>query len=244
MSATRRFKVDPPLEAGTVVLREEEARHLALVLRGRGGDRVTLFDGAGREADAEVVDAGAKTATCRTRGALRHVPAPRCLVEVACAFPRAGAADDVVRVAVEAGALAIRPLVTERGVWKPDDPGEGQRPERFLRAAIAALKQSGLAWMPDILPPATPADLPIPADTLAIVGSTAPEAVPLSSLLVSRRGYARALVIVGPEGGLTRAEEEALSARGAHRARAAPGTLRVETAVVVLLSQVLAFGAQ
>jgi 16S rRNA (uracil1498-N3)-methyltransferase len=239
----RRFKVDPPLAPGPVVLHGEEARHLRVVLRAQAGDRVRLFDGEGREAEAEIAGIGRDEVTCRVAGAVRVVPAPACRIELVCAFPRAGAADDVVRVAVEVGATAIRPLVAERGVWRPEDPGESQRPERFVRAAVAALKQGGLSWMPELLPPAEPADLSFLPEDVVLVGSVAPGAAPIAEVVAKRRPITRAVVIVGPEGGLTEREEKLLVAKGAVPARAGSGILRVETAVVVLVSHVVSHSA-
>jgi 16S rRNA (uracil1498-N3)-methyltransferase len=244
MSAVRRFKAPAPLAAGCVELAGEEARHLRVVLRGRAGDKVVLFDGAGREAEAEIVGVGRDSVECRVAGPVRLVDPPACRVELVCALPRAGAADDVVRVAVEAGASAIRPLIAERGVWRADDAGDAQRSERFTRAAVAALKQAGLAWMPELLPASAPADLAFAPGDLAIVGSVRPGAVPIREALEPLRPIRRAAVVVGPEGGLTEDEERVLVERGAVPVRAGPGTLRVETAAIVLVSHVLSFGPE
>jgi 16S rRNA (uracil1498-N3)-methyltransferase len=138
---------------------------------------------------------------------------------------------------------AIRPLIAERGVWRPDESPSDQRDARFMKAAIAGLKQSGLAWLPRILPPATPAELEFVDSGLVVLGSAAADAAPIRELLERRRGISRATVIVGPEGGLTESEERALVSKGAARVRAGPGTLRVETAVVVLVSLVASLGA-
>jgi 16S rRNA (uracil1498-N3)-methyltransferase len=241
MTGLRRFKTAPPLVEGPVTLAGEEARHLRAVLRGRPGDRVVLFDGAGREGEAEVTRVGRDEVECRILGEVRAIAAPRCRVELVCALPRAGAADDVVRVAVEAGATAIRPLVASRGVWRPEDPVEAQRSDRFERAAVAALKQSGLAWMPELLAPASPADLRFDPDVLVLLGSVSEAASPIREVLEKRRPVERAVVVVGPEGGLTPEEEEAIVAKGAAPVRCGPGILRVETAVIALVSHVISF---
>jgi 16S rRNA (uracil1498-N3)-methyltransferase len=241
VTGPRRFKVPAPLAQGEVVLSGEEARHLRTVLRARAGERAVLFDGAGGEADVEVVTVGREDVVCRTLGALRAIPPPLYRLELACALPRAGAADDVVRVAVEAGATAIRPLVTARGVWRPDDPVEAQRPERFERAAAAALKQGGLAWMPELLPAVAVGDLAWAPRDLAFLGSVAPGSIPIREALDARRPIERAVVIVGPEGGLTTDEEAGLIGKGAVPVRCGRGILRVETAVIALVSHVVSF---
>ena len=78
---------------------------------------------------------------------------------------------------------------------------------------------------------------------LVVLGSAAGDAAPIRELLERSRGISRATVIVGPEGGLTEVEERDLVSKGAVRVRAGPGTLRVETAVVVLVSLVASLGA-
>jgi 16S rRNA (uracil1498-N3)-methyltransferase len=241
MTGPRRLKTAPPLAEGQVTLEGEEARHLRAVLRARPGDRVTLFDGAGREAEAEVIQVGRDEVACRTVSAVRAIAPPRCRVELVCALPRAGAADDVVRVAVEVGATGIRPLVTSRGVWRPEDPVEAARRDRFERAAVAALKQSGLAWMPEFLAPASPGDLVFAPGGLAILGSVSEASAPIREVLEKRRPIASAVVVVGPEGGLTPDEEETIVEKGATPVRCGPGILRVETAVIALVSHVVSF---
>lgn len=233
----RRFKVDLPLDPGPVFLEGEEGRHLRVVLRARAGERITVFDGAGHEAEAEVLDAGRDRVSCRVAGPVRVVPKPACTIELVCALPRAGAADDVVRVAVEVGATAIRPLIAERGVWRPEG-GEVAASKGFVRASVAALKQSGRSWMPDLLPAVDAAGLPIAAGELAILGSVGEGSVPVRDVLSRRHPTPRTVVIVGPEGGLTAREEEILVSKGAIRVHAGRAILRVETAVIVLVSHV------
>ena len=57
----RRFHCPDLPRSGEAVLSGDECRHLAGVIRARPGDRVGLFDGEGREVEAEVVEVGFPT---------------------------------------------------------------------------------------------------------------------------------------------------------------------------------------
>lgn len=235
---TRRFLAPAPLVAGAFDLPPDEARHLAVVLRAAPGDRVEATDGAGREADAVVVSLGRGAARLRTEGPVRDVPRPPPL-ELWAALPRAGGADDVVRVATELGATTIRPLRAERGVWRPSDDADGARSERFRKAAVAALKQCKGAWLPALPPAASPADLALGDGDVACFGSPAADAAPALAVVAAARG-GRVVVLVGPEGGFTAEEERLLRERGARAARIGRHVLRVETAATALLAVVIA----
>lgn len=231
---TRRFLVPPPLPAGDFELPADEAAHLATVLRARPGETIELTDGAGREASATVVAIGRRTATVRVDEAVRRIPRPPAL-ELWCALPRAGAADDVVRQATEVGATMIRPLLTERGVWRSEPDRDDRRHDRFAKAAAAALKQCKGAWSPEFAPPLPPSELKCGSGDCAIFGSLREGVVPLKDAAPRIREAARVIVLVGPEGGFTEAEERAMVSAGATAVRLGRHVLRIETAVVALL---------
>lgn len=238
---TRRFFVPAPLRAGEFDLPEDEARHFVGVLRARTGDALELTDGAGAEADAEAVAVGRSSARVRVVGDVRRLPPPRPL-ELRCALPRAGAADDVVRVATEIGATVVRPLLCARGVWRPDEDRDERRAARFHKAAVAALKQCKGVWLPE-LPPAVPVDRAVDeAGAALLFGALAADAVDFATAVPRLAAASRVCVCVGPEGGFTAEEEAALRARGGLPVRVGRHVLRVETAVVALLA--LAAAAQ
>ncbi|HYC79257.1 MAG TPA: RsmE family RNA methyltransferase [Planctomycetota bacterium] len=205
----RRFLVPPPLAAGETALPPDEARHLVSVLRGAVGDAVEVTDGRGAEAEAVVASVSRAAAAVRVHR-VRAVPEPRPL-ELWCALPRAGAADDVVRVATEVGATAIRPLLCARGVWRPDGD-DAKRRARFEKAAANALKQCRGAWMPAFPPPVAVEDLRFEDGDFAWFGAPRPDAPPPT------------------------AHADALRAAGARPARVGRHVLRVETAAIALLA--------
>jgi 16S rRNA (uracil1498-N3)-methyltransferase len=106
--------------------------------------------------------------------------------------------------------------------------GEGSGFADKVRARmIAALEQSGGAWLPRILPDTTP-------DAIAIDDGLSPivldiHGAPLATLAGSLHD-GEPMILFGPEGGLDGDELDALLATGWQRARVAATTLRFETA--------------
>ena len=232
-----RFFLESPLDdaAGIVELSGDEARHLAKVLRKREGDEVTVFDGRGAEAGARVLEMkrdSVRLEVLERRGG-RSIP----MVEItACiGLPRSGAADDVMRRAIEAGAARIVPLVCQRSVHRADRRPDGKREARFRKLAVTAMKQCGRNLMPELSPPVSVSELLRGEGEDAVFGSIAGGAESLRGLESTLGGFSRRVrFVVGPEGGFTLEEEADLQARGFHPVGLGPQILRVETAVTLL----------
>ena len=58
--------------------------------------------------------------------------------------------DDIVRDAVMLGVSAVQPLVTTRAETTVAALARGARPDRWRRVALASVKQSGRAVLPEI----------------------------------------------------------------------------------------------
>lgn len=228
-----------PLAAGRAELDVAEAHHAADVRRLRSGERVVLFDGQGHEADAVLVEAESRRVVVDV-GPMRSVsrPSRRHLV-IAVAPPKPPRQDMLVEKCTELGVAAIQPLATERGICHVD----AARRERWRRIAVAAAKQSRQAWLPDILPERTAAEvlsLRDPASTL-LLADPSPDALPLATALPDTARSAPVLLLIGPEGGFTEAERAAALAAGGLPVRLTPTLLRVETAAIAAAAVILSF---
>src|SRR2546426_6859671 len=147
----------PALDPGdeTVMLPREEAEHLTRVLRLGVGDTVAVFDGRGREFLARV--AGAVRRDVRVQLISRVEPAaepdvPLTLVQ---AILKGEKMDEVVRDAVMLGVAAIQPIVTKRTEVTVAALIKGARLDRWRRVALASVKQSGRAVLPEVRTPLT-----------------------------------------------------------------------------------------
>jgi 16S rRNA (uracil1498-N3)-methyltransferase len=215
----RFYAPDAPVE-GEVVLPDDEAHHARNVLRKQAGDRIELFDGAGRFAVGEIVRCEKRETVARVEGTWGWDPVPAATLVLAAALPKGDRARFLVEKATELGVALLIPLHTERSVVAPRDT----KLDRLRAAVVAACKQSGrnrvlaiaepLAW-PDLL-----------------------AARPARLLIADRRGdrpptppaEGATTIAIGPEGGFTPAEIAAAEAIGATRVTLGPHVLRIETA--------------
>lgn len=206
-----------------IVVEDGDGHHLARVRRVRVGERVTVANrhGAWREYAVRAVRAG--ELSIEAVGPTRVEPglAPRLCV--AFALTKGAKPEVVVRQLTELGVDALMPVVGERSVARRDAAGEAVLVERLERVAREAAMQARRARLPAISAPSPLLDLAgRPGLVLADrAGSpTAPAVAP-------PEGWT---LVVGPEGGLSTAELEALA--GAPRLRVGSHVLRAETAAV------------
>jgi 16S rRNA (uracil1498-N3)-methyltransferase len=106
---------------------------------------------------------------------------------------------------------------------------------------VAAAKQCGLNFLPEIHSPAALPDvLAAAGGALRIVGDPADASRTVAAALADRRGGQEIALLVGPEGGFTEQEHGLVAGAGFIPVRLGRTTLRVETAAVALLAAVIA----
>lgn len=199
----------------------EDAAHHARVKRLAPGDAVHVTDGEGRLGTGRIEAMGKNTLRVAIRD-LRSVPKPPA---IHLCVPIADK-DRMLWVAEKAAELQVAgwiPVMYSRS--KSVSPrGEGESFDRkVLARMIAAIEQSGGAWLPEIHPPCEVEDI---ADRRGIVlerGGT-----PLGG-----SGFTSPVTLaVGPEGGFEPEELEMLRDRGWTSASLGAVTLRFETAAI------------
>ncbi len=233
MSARRLFARALPDGGGELRLDAFASRH-AKVLRLREGDPVVLFDGAGREAEGEVLAAGDEL-RCRV-GPPRERSSNEPRVVLCQCLPKGGKLDDIVRASTVLGVAAIHLVASERAVPRLDDARAEKRLDRLASVAREAARQSGRADVPDVIAPA-PLDEVLaraPAEAARLAFVPGGEA----SLAALGPGPA-AWILIGPEGGLAGSEIALAQRRGFASVGLGPSVLRVETAAPVAVALVL-----
>jgi len=220
-----------PASAGaTVQLDPTESHHVARVLRRRPGDRIDVFDGAGREWACVIEGGGPRGLVVRlTQEITDPVEPPLAVVLFQACRPER--MDWVVQKTTELGVAEIRPLEGPAGSGRAPD-----RLARLRRIAVEACKQCGRRRLPridvaDELPAA-------PRGVIALLLDERPDAPPLGEGLGGPAPEAVWLA-VGPETGFSDDEIERAVERGWRRAGLGPRTLRTETAGVVAVALVL-----
>ena len=207
-----------------VKLNKDENEHLFKILRATPGDRVGLIDGAGTAADA-VVEEGKML---RIEN-LTLFPIPALRIHVYVAAPRKQKMEQLLKQAAELGAWRIVPIQCERSVALPSGERIAKRGPDLL---MEACKQSGNTYLPQLEDPLKCMDAIADAKAKCrkiffgdpgITGET--------GTLSGDIGY-----FIGPEGGFSPAEADAMRQADFLPIRIGHWILRVETAVTAGLA--------
>jgi 16S rRNA (uracil1498-N3)-methyltransferase len=192
---------------------------------------VVAFDGRGVVASCSIdaVDDGRVVAAIRSNEK-RSRPKPALAVYQGAA--KGSKLDDIVERLAGMGVAAVTPFDSERSMVKWDGAKRARLTHRWEALAVASAKQSRNPLLTEVRAPLAWDGLvrSIAGEPCAVVlWEEAGE--PLREVLPA--GPRRVAVVVGPEGGLSRFETDALEAAGARLASLGPVVLRTETAAVV-----------
>ena len=229
-----RVYVPGPLEAGgACALRGEPAHHVVRVLRLGVGARVDVFDGQGAEYVGRI-EAVRKGEVMLMLGARRDGSAESPLrLTLAQGVSRGERMDWVVQKATELGVSRVVPVLSERSVVRLDPRQALSKQRHWQRIAVSACEQSGRDRIPEVA-------LPLPMagflHGLPQVGARLLLSPAGSVALAGLDSVSAAIVLIGPEGGLTEGEQRAALAQGFVALSLGPRVLRTETAAVAALA--------
>ena len=227
------FYADADLSANALATLGEDVAHHARVKRLEIGDRVQVTNGRGSLAigviatiTKNVMDVSVET--------IRNVRPPFAI------HLRAPVADRdrtllLAEKATELGIASWQSVRFKRSL-SVSPRGEGAAFAEKLRARmIAALEQSGGAWLPQLLVETTLSAISVSNDDVPILLDA--DGVVLSGLS-SEMQTRSPVVLVGPEGGIEPDELLRLTDAGWRRVRLAPNTLRFETAGIAAVAAI------
>jgi 16S rRNA (uracil1498-N3)-methyltransferase len=230
----------PSLDPGDerVLLPRDEGEHLTRVLRLGVGDTVCVFDGRGHEFAAVVATVIRRDVTLQLQSRIDPPPEPAVALTLAQAVLKGEKMEDIVRDAVMLGAAAIQPIITKRSETTVAALLNGARIDRWRRVALASVKQSRRAVLPEVRVPLTfetYLDEPPAAMRVMLVEPASGGGAPLASLQ-RLPTPSDAAILVGPEGGWTAAECAAARERGVNLVTLGHRTLRADAVPVAAIS--------
>jgi len=235
MRLTRVYVAAPLAPGARLELRGAAHQHLRLVLRLEAGAEIRLFNGDGLDYPSLIKELRRGVALVEVRATLpARAESPLALALVQ-GIARGERMDLVVQKACELGVAAIQPVTTARSVVRLDAGARAAKLAHWRGIAIAACEQCGRARLPAIGEPLPLADWlarPAPPDTRRL--QLDPQAE--HSLATAASGAAAAELLVGPEGGLDDAEQDAARQTGYRSCRLGPRVLRSETAAIAALA--------
>lgn len=237
MRIPRIFSSDPLAGKSEALLDEAASRHLVKVLRLGPGRPLVLFDGEGGEYEAELLEAGKKARVKIGNYSAEDRQSPLAIT-LAIGISRGDRFDWVIQKATELGVTDIQPLFTERCEVKLTGDRLQKKLGQWQQIAISACEQSARNRVPAILPPLKfpqLLDASKQSSALKLVLHHRTDAT-LDELEQQSGRPGSALLLVGPEGGLSAEEIELALQQGFHPLRLGPRVLRTETAPVAALS--------
>jgi 16S rRNA (uracil1498-N3)-methyltransferase len=223
MPGSIRLYVDAPLVAGeTIAASASQAHYLGTVMRRGPGDEARLFNGRDGEFGACIETIRRDRATLRVERQLRpQTPEPD--LWLVFALLKRDATDLVVQKATELGVAALHPVVTERSNTHRVNEA------RLASIAIEAAEQSERLTVPQLHPPRPLGALlsDWPSDRRLYVAAERTDAPRITP------SHGKTALLVGPEGGFTPAELDAMQAHPFVTAVSlGPRILRAETACI------------
>lgn len=227
------------VRASRVEITGPDASHLALSLRARPGEQIVVVEENGAAEHGVLLDhvtpetvAGAVTWTRAATGE------PRLRVHVLQALPRERM-EDAIDAMVQTGVASIRPVLGERSVARPDRDRAARRLQRWRAVAREAAGLSGRGAVPQVFPVSSfeVALAGLPQGT-GVIACTWEDAAPLAATHIDAGGDVA--LAIGPEGGLSDAEEALLDTAGAQRRHLGSRVLRTRLAGAVATALLLA----
>lgn len=233
--ARRRFFVDA-IERGYAQINDQDAHHLTRVLRVEPGQKFEISDNRNVYL-AEVESARKDLVRFRVLERI-DVAQPGVHTALFASLIKFERFEWLIEKATELGVSEITPVQTERSE-KGLETAAVKRLARWKRIAREASEQSRRARLPDIEAPTALADVLQGGKGYALDEA---EAQPIIWVFPkTRQPDDRIALLVGPEGGWTEREREAIAAAGWTAVSLGDEILRAETAAIAALAIVSAW---
>ena len=222
-----------------LALDSAERHHAVDVLRMKAGDRATVFNGEGAEAEVEFVKSGKNGVELRRVSVQKTPPLP-CKITLGQAVPKGKNMDLIIEKATELGAAEIAPLMSERTIVRGSEGDHVRKRQKWQRVAVEACKQCGQNFLPRVPEPCTPKSFFDRGQRfdLMLIASLQNDSRPLKQVLAEfgAKRPKSVLILVGPEGDFTPAELSLAKSHGCRPITLGPIILRTETASIYCLS--------
>ncbi|HIX66329.1 MAG TPA: 16S rRNA (uracil(1498)-N(3))-methyltransferase [Candidatus Anaerotruncus excrementipullorum] len=220
------------------VVTGEDARHMALSLRMKPGEAVTVCDGAGSDYQCTILQIDPQQVVLQVGQVCPSAGEPAVAVTLYQALPKGDKMDWIVQKAVELGVARVVPVLTRRCVSRPDARSLGRKLERWNKIAAEAAKQCGRGRTPPVealveLPQAVKR---MGEDQLGILFYEN-ASQPLRPVLEQRLDRSVS-ILVGSEGGFDPQEAQLAQAQGLACLSLGSRILRCETAPLAALAAI------
>jgi len=219
----------------------KEAHHMINVLRLKVNDKVILIDGKGWEAIFKIIDINKKEVTLDFEKELPPLSIPT-NIHIAVSILKKSPMDWMVEKLTELGVKRLTPLIMERTVVKLSEEKLSRHLRRWKTISRQSLKQCRLSFEMHISEPIGLKDFlgQISAQTnqtnyTKFLLWEDEKRLKLAQLLIDKKSQLadkEIIIVVGPEGGISKDELDILKDKNFLSVTLGPQILRAETAAI------------
>jgi len=220
------------LHSGEACLSPNESTHIVKSFRARAGDSLTLCDGKGHFAKADILEPNPKACKVLIKSISAQKPRPKIHLAISCLSDNAE--EEVAFHATQLPIAEIHLLRTERSL-EPRDSNLAKLHRRMEAKSMAALKQSRKPWLTEIKAPVYLSDfLEKFNGNLIVCDKNGETYVPPFDHL-----FPNVAILTGPEGGFSPSELATLRSKEAFFLSLGSSRLRAVTAPLIALGRVI-----
>lgn len=217
----------------------EDARHIALSLRMKPGESITVCDSAGTDYQCVISTVTPEEISLTVEAVKPSAGEPQTFITLYQAIPKGDKFEQIIQKAVELGVGRIVPVLSHRCVSRPDSKSMEKKCARYNKIALEAAKQCGRGRIPEVagmldfkaaVQEAAKAELALlfyeNAD--GSLRETLPQGIP-----------GTVSILIGSEGGFEPSEAKLAVDNGVKQATLGSRILRCETASSAALCMIL-----
>lgn len=222
-----------PAGISTFTLAGDEAHHAIKVKRTQVGEIIEIVDGFGVRIRGEVAEVSKNSLTLTNIVRTEEIQ-PKLTLTVAQALAKGDRADLALEILTEVGVDFILPWRADHSIAKWDDPQKGKA--KWQSIVAQAAKQSRRSWIPevrDLVSPEKLAELTSEFDVALVLHESAVRS--FADVWLPEQGSI--LLIVGPEGGISKRELDLLAK--IQQVRMGKTVMRTSTAGAVAAGAIL-----
>lgn len=217
------------------VITGDDAKHIAMVLRMKIGDKAILCDNSENDYLCEIISADKERVDFNVLGKQKNEAEPSVKIRLFQCVPKSDKLEFIVQKSTELGASEIVPVLSKRCVSRPDEKTATKKIQRLQKIAEEAAKQCGRGKIPQILPQMTFKEA-VKAYSSEGCGILFYECGGEKISTIIKDKPAVINVFIGSEGGFEKEEADFAIKNGIQPATLGKRILRCETAPIAALA--------
>lgn len=217
----------------------EDARHIALSLRMKEGERITVCDARGTDYQCVIQRVQPELISLAVTESAPSAGEPSVDITLYQAMPKGDKLEYIIQKAVELGVGRIVPVLSRRCVSRPDEKSIAKKLVRYNKIALEAAKQCGRGRVPQV-EPMLDFGAAVERIAKAPLGIIFYENAEISLReTLSKKLQNEVSILIGSEGGFESGEVRAATERGLLPLSLGSRILRCETAPLAAVTAIL-----